>query len=686
MSPSPFLSGPSGPGIVSPVVPTSSATGRLRPIGLSGNRISAGFWAERRRLNHDVTIPHGAAQLEAVGNLGNFRLATSARGVTSSLADRYAGGHDDSGRPFAFLDSDVHKWLEAVGWEIAQRPDPALMHLAEPIVQLVATAQREDGYLNTYFQVAQRGREFTDLQWGHELYTTGHLVQAAIAWHRGIGDDRLLRVAERAVDRVWAELGPDGRQLIDGHPEIEMALVELYRTTGRERHLELARTLVDRRGYGLLGRGRFGSRYWQDNEPVRVSPVPVGHAVRQVYLDCGVVDLAVETGDRELLDAAIVRWEAMVGSRTYLTGALGSRHRDESFGDAFELPPDRAYAETCAAIGSVMLSWRLLLATGESRFADLIERTAFNAVLPGLGLDGAHFFYTNPLQRRSGGAEVVDGAAVTRRAPWFACACCPPNLMRFLATMPDLVATTSQRGIQLHQLATGTIDASMGGTEAQLEVATEYPWDGNVEIGISNSVGEPWTLSVRVPSWCHHVSASVNGADVEVAASPGTLDVSRAWRAGDRVRLCLEMPPRVTLPDPRIDALRGTAALERGPLVYAIEQADLPAGVATEDIEIAPDPQLDPVTTAAEQDLGGLVSLRLDATTTAAPVSAGWPYREATEKAAGVRSVDDSAVEGSARSMVIRAIPYFAWGNQAGTGMRVWLPIRTGQEGPDGSS
>jgi len=654
---------------VAPVVPTTTAAVRLRPIGLLGTRIEGGFWADRRRLNREVTIPLGAAQLEAAGNLANFRVAAIDGG------GRYATGLDDAGAAFPFLDSDVYKWLEAVGWELAARPDPALSALADPIIDLVAAAQREDGYLDTYFQVAHPGREFTDLRWGHELYTIGHLVQAAVAWQRGTGDDRLLRVAGRAVDRINAEMGPGRRELTDGHPEIEMALVELYRTTGEARHLELARTLLERRGRGLLGSDRFGARYWQDHEPVRSAPEPTGHAVRQVYLDCGVVDVAVETGDRELLGTAVRRWEAMVASRTYLTGGLGSRHRDEAFGDPFELPPDRAYAETCAAIGSVMLAWRLLLATGERRFADLIERTAYNAVLAGLALDGAHFFYSNPLQRRSGSAEVSEGAATTRRATWFACACCPPNLMRFLATVPDLVATTDEKGVQLHQLAAGSVEVPHHDGTVRFTVDTEYPWDADVAITIADTPPGPWTLSIRVPAWCESATAYLDGEEIPAGPGPDTLEISRGWRAGERVRLRLAMAPRITLPDPRIDAIRGTIALERGPLVYAVEEADLPPGVPLESIEVdasAPPATLMP---SNESVLGGMTLLTLDAMVRDDPVPGSWPYRAASPEAAA-----ESARAAGVRWTRIRAVPYFAWGNRSGLGMRAWLPARSTRE------
>ena len=647
--------------VVAPVVPTPNAGVLLRPIGLLGSRIDGGLWADRRKTNHDVTIPHGAAQLEAAGMLFNLGLAAGGSGT-------YRGGDDDSGTLAPFLDSDVYKWLEAVGWEMAQRPDPKIMALAEPMIDLVAKAQRADGYIDTFFQVVRPGMEFTDMEWGHELYVAGHMVQTAIAWKRGLGDDRLLNIVERFVGRIDAELGVGKRELICGHPEFEMALVELYRTTGESRYLELARTLIDRRGHGHLGKCRHGARYWQDHEPGRTAADPAGHSVRQMYLDCGVVDVAVETGDRELLDSAIRRWESMVASRTYITGGLGAHHRDEAFGDAFELPPDRAYGETCAAIGSVMLSWRLLLATGESRFADLIERTAFNAVLPGLAFDGSHFFYSNPLMRRSAGAEVLEGAATTRRAKWFPIACCPPNLMRFLASFPDLLATVSDNGIQLHQFATGSLDAPVKGGTVRIATKTGYPWDGDIEISIGESVAEPWTLSVRVPEWCPSATASLGGTEKLAQSGPGTIELTRTWHAGDRIVLKLDMTPRVSVPDPRIDAVRGSIALERGPLVYAVEDADLPAGKSIESIEVETSPRMETVT-KSEPGLGELTWLTLDADVREDAAPTTWPYQ-------GTR-----AGVAPSTTTKIRALPYFAWGNRAGLGMRIWLPKRAPRGG-----
>lgn len=647
--------------LVAPVVPTPSASVRLRPIGLQHSQITGGMWAARRTTNREVSIPHGAAQLANVGNLVNFELAAGASGT-------YRGGNDGGGTTAPFLDSDVHKWLEAVGWVLAQTPDPSLQALAEPMIERIGRAQRSDGYLDTFFQVLHPGKEFTDLEWGHELYVAGHLAQAAIAWKRGLDDDRLLGITERFVDRIERELGPGRRELVCGHPELEMALVELYRTTGQDRYLELARVLVERRGRGLLARSRFGNRYWQDHEPVRMAREPVGHAVRQMYLDCGVVDVATETGDRELLESAMRRWDALRASRMYLTGALGSRHQDEAIGAAFELPPDRAYAETCASIGSAMLAWRLLLATGEAKFADVIERTAFNGILSGLGSDGSHFFYSNPLQRRSAGLEILEGAASTRRAGWFEVACCPPNLMRFLATLPDQVATVDGGGLQIHQFATGSIEATVGGGDVKVEVSTDYPWTGEVELTVAQSPADPWTFSIRVPAWCPGATLSLAGSGVLGHAGPGTLEATRSWAAGDRLALHLEMEPRVTFADPRIDAVRQDVALERGPLVYAVEDADLPGGKSVESLEVDPATEVRAVTEMVPV-IGEATRLAFEAQVRDDPADIGWPYvsqRAGTPRNLGVRR----------STVAIRAVPYFAWAERPGLGMRVWLPAR----------
>ena len=609
--------------------PRGTAGSRLRALGPSRVTILDGFLAERQRVNRERTIPHGFDQLGRSGTLENLRLAAGADG-------RYQARADTSGATFPFLDSDVYKWLEAVGWELGRAPDPGLAAAADQAIALVAAAQRPDGYLNSYVQVVGGGIPHADLAWGHEFYCVGHLIQAAVAWHRALDDDRLLAIAVRAADRIDKEFGPTGRDGVDGHPGIEMALVELTRVTGDRRYLALAARMLDLRGRGLLGVGRFGAAYWQDHEPVREAATVAGHAVRQLYLDCGAVDVAVELDDHALLAAVRRRWQDLVATRTYLTGGMGSRHRDESFGDPFELPPDRAYAETCAAIASVMLAWRLLLATGEAGYADAIERAVYNGVLPGVSLSGTRFFYVNALQRRTRRAWEPPGHG--ERAPWYPCACCPPNLMRLLSSWEQYLATSDDGGVQLHQYATAEVEADVAGEAVRLSVRTGYPWEGRVEVEVVRAPEHPWTLTLRVPSWCRSAALTGPGGDGPAPAGPGAAELTRRWEGGDTVVLDLDLPVRVTGPDPRVDAVRGCVAVERGPLVYCVESADLPAGTELEDLRW--DPGREPVT-APRPDLGDAVV-------------------GITVPLAGAGTVG--------------AIPYFAWANRGAGAMRVWVP------------
>lgn len=633
------------------VVPTTNAIARQHPTDGAEVELTGGFWGERAATIQGRTIPAGFERLRDVGTLHNFELAaTSAREGYRALGVMFDG-------PFPFLDSDVYKWLEGAGWALGRAPDPAIREMADAAIALVERAQRPDGYLNTFVQVLRPGAEYQDLQWGHELYCLGHLIQASIAWHRALGDDRLLLVAERAVAGVWRALGPRGREGIDGHPEIEMALVELFRATGDRRHLELAATFIDRRGAGLLGDGRFGRAYWQDHLPVREAPTAVGHAVRQAYLDAGAVDVAVELGDQALLDAVHRRWRSMVATKTYLTGAIGSRHKDESFGDPFELPPDRAYAETCAAIASVMLAWRLQLATGDPACADVIERTMLNGVLSGLSLDGTSFFYVNPLQRRTdrAWADPADGG----RQAWYPCACCPPNLMRIIGAWPQMLATVGDAGVHLHQYARATLEVPVPGGRASLAMETDYPWDGSVRIRIRSAPGSVWELAVRVPGWCPEAVLHDGRGPIGTRDPDGrAIRATRAWNEADEVELSLPMPARVVRPDPRIDAVRGCIALERGPFVYAVETADLPAGVVLEDVVL--DPRVAATARPVPRDdiAPGMIGLTVPA----------------------LAAVDGDASAGT-RRIDVGAIPYYAWANRSVEAMRVWLPVLPSPDG-----
>ena len=351
-----------------PVDSAQSAGAVLKTLDARAVTLEGGFLARRQAVNRAAALPHGLRMLEAAGNLDNLRIA--ARRTTGRFRGR------------VFMDSDVYKWLEAAAFEMARMPSAELSASSETLIELVAAAQGDDGYLNSYYTVAEPGRRWTDLAHGHELYCAGHLIQAAVAYRRATGDQRLLTIARRFVDHIHLVFGRGRRETTDGHAEIEMALVELYRETGERRHLDLAAFFLDQRGRGRIGPNRHDSpAAFQDRVPVREATTVEGHAVRALYLTAGVADLYLETGDATLLETLTQQWQDMTEGKLYVTGGVGARHLAESFGQHHELPNDLAYGETCGAIASIMWSWRMLLATGQPRYADLIERTLYNAVL-----------------------------------------------------------------------------------------------------------------------------------------------------------------------------------------------------------------------------------------------------------------------------------------------------------------
>ncbi|MFI7545039.1 glycoside hydrolase family 127 protein [Actinoplanes sp. NPDC049599] len=618
--------------------PAAPSTGRLQPLGLREVSLRPGFWQQRQETNRVASLEHIEQWLERAGWLGNFDAA---------VEGRLPGAR--RGREFS--DTEVYKLLEAMAWEYGRTGDTALDRRYRAVVRRVAAAQEPDGYLNTNFGRPGQAPRYSDLEWGHELYSFGHLIQAGVARARTAGPDELFRVAVRAADHVCAAFGPDGIASVCGHPEIEPALAELYRVTGERRYLDQARLFVERRGHRVLADIEFGRAYFQDDVPVREAEVLRGHAVRATYLAAGAVDVAVETGDTELLDAVTRQWRTTVARRTYLTGGMGSRHQDEAFGDDFMLPPDRAYSETCAAIGSVMLSWRLLLAHGDPAYADLIERTLFNVIATSPADDGRGFFYTNTLHQRTPGTEPAPDALLPRaasslRAPWFAVSCCPTNLARTYASLAAYLATVDDDGLQIHQYAAATIRTTRYGCE----ITTGYPDEGRITVRITETPESPWTLSLRVPSWA--AGATLDGRPV----SPGWARVHRRFHPGDVVVLDLPVQPRITAPDPRIDAIRGCVAVERGPIVLCAESVDLPPGVDLNALRVLPH--------AEERDGVVVVAGR-----TVQPQASGWPYGPASE----------SVVSGP---LDVPLRPYHRWARRGPSTMRVWLPLAGGRTDP----
>ena len=529
---------------------------------------------------------------------------------------------------------------------------------------MLRDAQQSDGYLDSHFQVRFPGERFVQLPWGHELYCAGHLIQAAVALHRTSSDPGLLEVARRVADLVVDTFGTEAGKVdgVCGHPEIETALVELYRETGAEPYLERARYFVDRRGHGLLGDGRFGRHYWQDQVPVRDAASVEGHAVRQLYLLSGVADVYLETGDATLLRALERLWAEMVATKTYLTGGIGAHHSDEAFGDPYELPNERSYGETCAAIASIMFSWRMLMITGEAKYADLMERTLYNGFLAGLSLDGQRYIYANPLQVREGHMARGDDHDY-QRVEWFYCACCPPNVMRILASLQHYVLLGGEARAVLHQYMTGRYAAAVAGGEVWLEVTTDYPWEGTVTIRVSEAPVGRWELALRVPHWAEQPTLTVNGTAVDTAPADGWWVVSRQWNDGDEVVLVLPLEPRFTVADPRLDAARGAVAVEYGPLVYCLEAVDNP-GYRLDDLCV--DTAVAPEVLAVDGTLEGVAIIRTGGRVRRPRFgSSWWPYRPAGGASAGDEPKD---------SVPLTAVPYYAWGNREPGAMRIWLP------------
>lgn len=639
-----------------PVAPTGAACVALTPLPGAALTVTAGFWARRQVANRAVSIPSGWESLERAGTLANFRAVAS-------------GGGAGQQRGEYFVDTDLYKWLEAVGWElgrgIVDEQAAALGALASEGISLIEAAQAPDGYLDTWFQLRAPSARFTDLPAAHELYCAGHLFQAAVALSRGAGDDRLVTVARRFADHLCQVFGPGRLQGVPGHPEVEMALVELYRTTGDRAYLDLAEYFVDARGHRLLGEVHYGARYRQDDEPFRDARHARGHAVRAAYLACGALDLFTETGDESLLAGAAAQWEDMVARRMYLTGGVGTHHKDEAFGDPFELAPDRAYCETCAAIGVIMWSWRLLLATGECRYADLIERVLFNAFCVGSSLRGDTYFYVNPLQVRAGRSDPEDGRGRAARSAWFDVACCPPNVMRILSSLPHYFATTTPAGIQLWQFAASRLSLQVAGGLLEAAIETDYPLSGTVVLRVAAAPDSRFEIALRVPTWAEGATGVLrcDGNPGRPSRLPaGQLwRTDRVWRPGDVLELKMPLVPRTVRPHPRIDAVRGCVAFERGPLVYCIEEIEAGSADRLESLRAPAPVALKPVASRVNDEPVVLLAGRFDF------VEVGdkntFPYRTRPWEADPIGSAG------------VRLVPYFAWGNRRpGQAMRVWVP------------
>ncbi len=646
---------------------------KMKPVAVADAKIEDRFWRPRQELVRDIVVPYQWEALndrvegaEKSGTISNFRTA----------AEGGKGGHHG----FVFQDSDLAKWLETVGFVLQRQRDEELEKLADEAIALIGRAQTDNGYIGTYYQLEKPGEQWENVRDDHEMYNAGHFMEAAVAYYEATGKRRILEIACRFADHIADTFGSGEGRIPGycGHPEIELALVKLYRLTGNRPYLELSRFFVEERGRDpkyfdveLEKRQQAGRRerverrpmdYFQAHAPIREQETAEGHAVRAVYLFAGATDIADEYGDESLLAAVKRLWDNVVQRRMYVTGGIGSSDRFEAFSFDYDLPNERAYAETCAAIGFLNWSHRLLQIEADSRYADVMERILYNGLLSGISLDGRSYFYVNPLEAWpviSGKRDDIPSAR-TRRQPWFGCACCPPNIARFIASLGSYIYSVNEEELFVHLYIGSRTEQTFRGRTVAVRQQTDYPWSGSAELTIEAGGPAEFTLALRLPAWSKRAVLRVNGVetDGEAFLDKGYAKLRRIWNEGDRVELELEMDAELVRPHPELREANGKAAVRRGPVVYCLEEAD--NGENLRDVQLSPDAVF---TGAFDPDLlGGVYVIetgdawRTDPAGVSPDLYSTWRYAKLRTKAVFV--------------------PYYAWANREEGEMTVWVRER----------
>ncbi len=609
------------------------------------------FWAPRLGANRKRGIAFQFAQLQRIGAIQ----ALDQQPRPLSIPRSAWGGTTQM-----FWDSDIAKWLEAASYSLATHPDAALEAQVDEIIAALAKAQQPDGYLNTFFVAHDPDKKFTNERDWHELYCAGHLIEAAVAHFEATGKRTLLEVLERYVGLLSKVYGPGENQKhgYPGHEEIELALLKLYRATGKRQYLEFAQYLIDERGKQPLffdleagTRGddpakyfQFNHEYSQAHKPVREQDKVVGHAVRAMYLYTAMADLAGETGDAGLMAACERLWADLTSKRLYVTGGLGPSAKNEGFTSDYDLPNDTAYAETCASIGLVFWARQMLEATADGRYADVMEHALYNNVLAGVSLEGDRYFYEN----------VLESHGENRRWEWHVCPCCPPNLLRLLMSLGQYVYGQGEREIAVHLYVQGQARFQVAGQSVKLEQKTEYPWDGNIQIGLELQNPASFTLSLRIPGWCSGAKLWLNGQAVDLNVVKGYARLEREWKSGDEVRLELPMPVERVYAHPAVKADAGQVTLQRGPTLYCVESIDVE--VPLHEVLL---PESAPLQAKFEPDLlGGISVVKAEAV---AEDSSSWGDSLYQTKPSKLRPI------------LLKAIPYSTWANREVGEMRVWI-------------
>ena len=618
----------------------------VQPVPFTAVHVADGFWLPRMETNRKVTVWYDFRKCEETGRIDNFAKA--------------AGQAQGPFRGIPFDDSDVYKVIEGAAYCLAIQPDPKLDKYLDDLIAKIAAAQEPDGYLYTARRLIPAEKmpgmsgpqRWSRLASSHELYNVGHLYEAAVAHWQATGKRTLLDVARKNADLLCETFGPARLREVPGHEEVEIGLVKLYRATGEDKYLQLARFFVAQRGdaagHKLRGPGQ------QDHLPVLQQDEAVGHAVRAGYFYSGVADVAAMTGDEAYVKAVDRIWENVVSKKLYLTGGIGARHAGEAFGDNYELPNDSAYNETCAAIANALWNYRMFLLHGDAKYLDVFERVIYNGFLSGISLGGDLFFYPNPLACKGN----------YKRSPWFGCSCCPVNVVRFVPSIAGCVYATSQRSLYVNLYVGGTGRVELGGRTITLTQETRYPWEGKVRITVAPAAPDRFDLRLRIPGWAQGrpvpsdlysyldpaagpCRLTVNGQAAPLALDKGFAVIARDWKPGDIVELDMPMPVRRVVAHPAVKDDIGRVAVERGPILFCAEGGDN-GGQALK--LVLPDAAR--LTSRFKPELlGGVAVVQGE----------GLAVRQNEEG----RAVADP--------VAVTLVPYYAWDHRGNGEMNVWL-------------
>lgn len=584
----------------------------IEQIDFSHVKINDNFWSPRLSKHVSATLPVCIDQIEnQTGRIRNFENAAKGEGEHSGIF---------------FDDSDVYKALEGMAYSLINNPDPELEKKADEWIDKFAAAQQPDGYINTFYTLTGLDKRWTNMD-KHEMYCAGHMIEAGVAYYQATGKRKLLDVCIRMTDHMMSQFGPGKRHWVPGHEEIELALVKLYQTTQEQKYLDFAYWLLEERGHGhgtMGDEGKWDPVYYQDIVPVRRLTDISGHAVRCMYLYCGMADVAALKNDTGYIAAIDRLWDDVVHRNMYITGGIGSSRDNEGFTEDYDLPNLDAYCETCASVGMVLWNQRMNQLTGDSKYIDILERSLYNGALAGISLGGDRFFYVNPLESKGD----------HHRQEWYGCACCPSQLSRFLPSIGNYIYASSDDALWVNLYIGNMGQIRIGETDILLTQETDYPWDGSVKLTISTSQPLEKEIRLRIPNWCKTYDLSINGKRINVSEEKGYA-VIKDWKSQDVIALDMDMPVEIVAADPHVKENFGKRAIQRGPLVYCMEEIDNP--------EYFDQIQLSPSTTFQTAFVSDILN--------------------------GIKTIKTN---GRAQSATF--IPYYAWDNRKAGKMRVWIP------------